>query len=66
VKSHEQRVVAELQELRKKREALNTFIVSNPLFGKLDYDEQGRLKIQRFIMEQYEAVLGDRIDNFPA
>lgn len=62
---HQQRVVDEKAELSEKLAKLREFIATNSLFGKLPYDEQGRLKIQRFIMEQYVGVLGDRIDNFP-
>ncbi len=65
MKPHEERVVTEQAELLEKLNKLREFIDGNPLFQKLDYDEQGRLKIQRFIMEQYSAVLLDRIDNFP-
>ena len=63
---HQERVVTEQKELLEKLVKLREFIDSNPVFKKLDYDEQGRLKIQRFIMEQYSAVLLDRIDNFTA
>ena len=61
---HEERVVTEQKELLEKLNKLRGFIDSNPNFGKLPYDEQGRLKIQRFIMQEYSAVLLDRIDNF--
>lgn len=62
---HQQRVVDEQTEVSDRLDKLTAFIASNPVFGKLPYDEQGRLKIQKFIMEQYVGVLGDRIDNFP-
>ncbi len=65
MKPHEERVVTERSELAEKLSKLGEFIDSSPLFQKLPYDEQGRLKIQRFIMQQYSAVLLDRIDNFP-
>lgn len=64
MKAHEQRVVDEKNELGERLAKLTTFIESNPLFRSLDYDEQGRLKIQRFIMGEYKSVLEDRIDNF--
>lgn len=64
MKAHEQRVVDEKNELGERLAKLTTFIESNSLFRSLDYDEQGRLKIQRFIMGEYKSVLEDRIDNF--
>ena len=63
MKAHEQRVVDEKTELAERLAKLETFIESNPMFRSLSYAEQGRLKIQRFIMEQYRGVLEDRIDN---
>lgn len=65
LKPHEDRVITEQKELMEKIQRLREFISTNPLFAKLPYDEQGRLKIQRFLMEEYSAVLLDRIDNFP-
>lgn len=62
--SHRDRVIVEQKELTNKLDKLKEFISSNPIFKKLTYDEQGRLKIQRFLMQEYSAVLLDRIDNF--
>ncbi len=62
---HQQRVVDEKNEVNDRLGKLAEFIAASPIFGKLPYDEQGRLKIQKFIMEQYVGVLCDRIDNFP-
>lgn len=64
-KPHEERIVIEQEDLFDKIVKLREFIINKSLFNKLPYDEQGRLKIQLFIMEQYNAVLTDRIDNFP-
>lgn len=61
---HEERVVTEQKELLGKLNKLREFIDSSSIFRKLPYDEQGRLKIQRFLMQEYSAVLIDRIDNF--
>lgn len=61
---HQERVVVELKELSDKVTKLKNFI-SSPIFSKLSYDEQGRLKIQSFLMQEYAAVLQDRIDHFP-
>jgi hypothetical protein len=68
VKPHEERVVAERDEVKERLDKLTAFIEAkpiNPIWAKLPYDEQGRMKIQQFIMKQYVAVLEDRIDNFP-
>jgi uncharacterized protein len=62
---HQQRVVDELKELSDRREKLYAFIGTNPLFGRLPSDEQGRLETQLNIMTQYESVLQERIDHFP-
>ena len=65
---HQERVVAERAEVKERLDKLSAFIDAapmNPIWKNLPYDEQGRLKIQRFIMQQYVAVLEDRIDNFP-
>lgn len=61
---HQLRVVEERDHLAEKLKALEAFIEAGGVFKMLPYDEQGRLKIQRFIMQQYRAVLEDRIDNF--
>lgn len=64
---HQQRVAEEHEALSEKIEKLESFIGegAGSIWLGLPYDEQGRLKIQLFIMKQYKAVLEDRIDNFP-
>jgi len=63
---HERRVLEELNQLTDKREKLATFIGTSPTFKKLPTDEQSRLNRQFDIMVQYEGVLQERIDHFPA
>lgn len=62
---HQQRVVAEKAELDDKLAKLNAF-GRTPLFASLPADEQGRLNRQHLLMEQYSAVLGERIADFTA
>jgi len=63
---HQERVVAELNELAERRKKLGQFIAGSSLFGGLPTDEQSRLRRQFDIMVQYEGVLQERIDHFPA
>jgi hypothetical protein len=62
---HQQRVVAEKTELDEKLAKLDAF-GRTPLFASLPADEQGRLNRQHSLMEQYSAVLGERIAAFPS
>jgi hypothetical protein len=62
---HQQRVVEELEQLRERRDKLGLFW-QNPLFKALPTDEQERMGRQFDIMVQYERVLQERIDHFPA
>lgn len=61
---HQKRVVNEKQELDEKAKALSDFIGSNPLFLKVDTEEQERMKQQCEIMWQYSEILGKRIQAF--
>ena len=61
---HQQRVVAEKEELDKKANALSEFIGHSAIFDTLDPDEQERLKVQNDIMWQYSEILGARIAAF--
>ena len=61
---HRQRVITEANELGVKVVALNSFILENPVFGKLDESEKSRLMIQFGLMQSYFEVLKDRIENF--
>ena len=60
---HQQRVVDEKAELDEKLTKLDAF-GRTPLFASLPDDEQGRLNRQHSLMEQYSAVLGERIAAF--
>jgi hypothetical protein len=65
---YQERVVNELKELSEKREKLATFLAGPPssTLYSLPSDEQTRLRRQLDIMVQYEGILQERIDHFPA
>lgn len=60
---HQQRVVAERDELAEKVGKLHDFTLSL-MFGELHADEQQRLARQLLIMRLYLQVLGERIAAF--
>ena len=62
---HQQRVVTEKAELDEKLAKLDAF-GRTTLFASLPAEEQGRLNRQHSLMEQYSAVLGERIAAFTA
>lgn len=62
---HQERVVEEKRELDEKLSKLGDFITESPIFGKLDTDEQIRLRRQYGIMSQYSEILAQRIESFP-
>lgn len=61
---HQQRVVAEKEELDKKALALSEFIGTSRTFTTLDLAEQERLRAQNELMWQYSEILGARIAAF--
>lgn len=64
---HQERVVAERDELQGKVERLETFIgrgSPGPIFTKLPVAEQCRLDRQFALMRLYLAVLNERIQEF--
>ena len=63
MKPHQERVVAEREELDSKRIKLQSFIGSE-MFLSLDKDEQARLLRQSKIMNDYSCVLIERIGAF--
>jgi hypothetical protein len=65
MKPHEQRVAVELKQLTELREKLGLF-QGTAMFNGLPTDEQARLRRQFDIMIQYEGILQERIDHFPA
>lgn len=64
MKEYQQRVITEKQELDAKIEALGTFINTSPIFGTLPSAEKERLEAQWEVMQEYSAILGERIENF--
>jgi hypothetical protein len=61
---HQQRVVDEKQGLDTRRDKLTEFIKAGKIFATLPADEKERLTRQLVIMEQYSAVLAERIVHF--
>ena len=61
---HQERVVTEMLDLDKKIEALDSFILSNPIYKTLPIGEQDRLVKQVQAMQYYFGILIDRINNF--
>lgn len=62
---HQQRVIAERDELSVKLAKLIVFIKSNDFAKKVqDERERGRLTQQKDIMSQYLDILNERIDAF--
>lgn len=61
---HEQRVVAELDELKAKWDALWKFIDHNPAFHAMEEQDRDLLVEQAGVMEQYMQILESRISRF--
>ena len=61
---HQQRVIDELKDLTKKSFDLSNFIKTEFFTERLDSEEQQRLKQQLIVMQTYESVLIQRINNF--
>ena len=59
---HVQRMIAEHKELEQKLTKLSMFMDVSSTFKVLDSSEQDRMKKQRVAMDEYFAVLGERID----
>lgn len=66
MKEHQQRVVAERDELKDRLTKLKDFIGNNPIFSDLPKDEQERLRAQSGAMALYASILDRRILSFPA
>jgi len=60
---HQQRVIDEYDDLKDKTTKLNQFF-QTPIFAKLDELEKDRLNRQWKTMQQYGAILAERIDAF--
>jgi hypothetical protein len=63
VTDFQERVIAERKELYEKCEKLNAFIPGS-IFKSLPVDEQVRLRMQLLVMNQYAAILAERIAEF--
>jgi hypothetical protein len=61
---HQERVVAESNELRERLTKLTAFISGNEAFNKLDATDQVLLREQRDVMGEYLDILGHRIARF--
>ena len=61
---HQQRVLNELKDLTKKSFDLSNFIKTEFFTERLDSEEQQRLNQQLIVMQTYESVLIQRINNF--
>ena len=61
---HQKRVIEEQVELETKYTNLKIFINSNSIFKSLNEEEQLRLSSQLKVMEEYNNILKDRINNF--
>lgn len=65
MKSYQDRVIEEKQELDKKASKLSSFIGYNPIFENLNQVEQELMREQCEIMWEYSEILGQRIAAFP-
>lgn len=61
---HQQRVVDEKSELDDKLKKLGEFIESSPIFAGLPDVEQRRMLRQKYCMNEYSEILGERIAAF--
>ncbi len=61
---HQQRVVAERDELNDRLAKLAVFLDNEETPARVGLDEFGRLSIQKHVMAAYLAILNERIANF--
>ncbi len=61
---HEKRVINELHDLAKKTHDLANFLQTDFFKKNVDVSEQNRLKQQLIVMQTYESLLIQRINNF--
>ena len=61
---HQERVIAESNELRDRLMKLSIFISQSSTFQTLNYIDQNLLRQQRDIMSDYLDILGERIARF--
>lgn len=60
---HQERVVAELNDLTEKHKKLGVFLQGDT-FKSLDVEERARLTSQHAVMGEYAKILTERIANF--
>lgn len=60
---HEERVVAERDDLKRKLERLEAFLHS-PRINDIDQQEAHRLRRQAEVMSEYLGILNSRIEHF--
>ncbi len=65
IPAYQQRVIDEKRELDERLARLTGFFAT-PIFAKLPFLEQDRMKRQAAYMSAYSSVLGERIADFPA
>jgi len=63
VKEYQERVIKERTAINKKIFKLRRFLLNN-ITDQLDKEEKSRLNKQLRIMEKYESILIERINNF--
>lgn len=64
MQAHQERVVAESNELRERLTKLTAFISGNDTFQKLDPKDQNLMRLQRDVMGEYLDILGQRVARF--
>lgn len=64
IAEHQERVVKEMLELKDKTDKLESFIINNPIFPKIQKEEQDRLQQQLLAMKYYLIILIERIKAF--
>jgi hypothetical protein len=63
MEDYQQRVIKEKEELDEKLEKLHKFIMSD-IFNKIQTEQKGLLIRQRRVMDEYSAILKERIELF--
>ena len=61
---HQERALVEKQDLDNKIVALEGFVAESPFYRSLPREEKDRLLTQLGIMQNYSAILGERIEAF--
>jgi hypothetical protein len=64
MKPHEERLIAERNELLERMKKLREFIAENPIYQSLSQRERDLLSAQYNAMDQYDNILYERIQLF--